>query len=331
MADSEPVGITVARLDRIPDPWKETFTPNDLPSRASILNDIYQKDPRDTKSSEIVRARQHEDFIGLTDQELDLKVPALVDACLAEMLEYETVAREPAEKRLAKLRQVAPSVTRVIDRSAPGDYYHLNKDDKYKHDPSMQGGDRVRSDQSAILAIVLSGIKENWPDSELLLFLNQHILGNNNEGLNKLREKAKGAVRNSGIRLAYSGQEDEVKAIQTVLDQKNVFIPKECVDFVGPEGIVDTLAQTKRFKEYLENNLKPGDAFVEAINLQGIRASRMAQMFGMVPPNTNYLIYAMPTIKDNMSSKYRKDEIQGTVFYALTAKASFDPAPHQII
>lgn len=331
MADYEPVGINAERFDRIPQPWTETFIPDNLPSRNSILEDIYQKCPTDTKSGEIIKAKQQKDFIGLTEQQLDFQVPALVDACLSEMLEFELTGRESAENRLAKLKQIARIVTRVIDRSAPGDYYHLNKGDKYKHDPSMQGGDRMRSDQAAILAIVLSGIKENWSDKQLLLFLNQHILFTDNEELNALRETAKRAVRHSGIRLVYSGQEDEIRAIRAVLNQKNVFIPKECVDFLGPEGITDTLDQTKRLAEYLKNNLEPREAFIEPINLQGIRASRMAQATQMVPTGNSYVVYAMPTIGDSRSLEYRKDEIKGTVFYVLTGKASFNPVPYKLI
>lgn len=323
MTDTEPAGITFERLDRIPNPWNETFTAKDLPPRSTLIDD--------TRHEEVVRAKQHAEYIGLTNQELDQRVPKLIDACLSEMLEYETVGREPAEKRLAKLKEIAPTITRVIDRSAPGDYYHLNKNDKYKYDPSMQGGDRVRSDQAAILAIVLAGIKQNWPDHELLLFLNQHVLRNDNPELNALREKARQAVRDSGIRIAYSGEAHEIGPIRTALNQKNVFIPKESVDFVGPEGIKDTFTQTEKFAGYLKSNLKLKDAFIEGINLQGIRANRMARVADMVPPDTNYFIYAMPTVKGSRSSEYRGREIKGTVFYALTGKGSFEPVFHQII
>ena len=323
MTNIEPVGITVARLDRIPRPWNEAFSPTDLPLRTPILEKIYL--------NELPKAKQHKNFIGLTDEQLELQVPALVDACLAEMLEYETLARESAQKRLAKLKEIAPSVTRVIDRSAPGDYYHLNKTDKYQFDPAMQGGDRLRSDQAAILAVVLAGIKQGWEDKDLLLFLNQHVLLNDNEELNALREKAKRAIKDSGIRIAYSGEAHEIDPIRTVLNQKNVFIPKDCVDFVGPEGIKDTYTQAEKFREYLQANLKSGDSFIEPINLQGIRASRMAGAVGMIPEGTSYYIYAMPTVKGERSQEYRDREIKGTVFYALIAKASFDPTPHKII
>jgi len=334
MSDHEPVAINTTSLEKIPNPWNDAFSEVNLPPHNLILEELYHV--RSTgeppgKDGEVIRAKQSEGFIEMADSELDIKVTDLVDSCLKEMLEYETIARESPEKRLAKLKQIAPYVTHIIDRSAPGDYYHLNKDDKYKDDPVMQGADRVRSDQTAILTIVLSGIKENWLDRELLLFLNQHVLLNDNEGLNALREKAKEAVRKSGIRLVYNGREDEVKAIKTVLNQKNIFIPKECVDFLGPEGIINTIDQTKMFAEYLKRNLNLGDAFLEAINLQGIRASRFAQAFSMTPPDTNYFIYAMPTVKDDRSLKYRNDEIRGTVFYALTGKASFDPCPHELI
>lgn len=330
MTNNEPVGINAARLDRIPNPWNEEFIPSDLSLRASILEEIY-KTPVDRRFGEIARARQNKDFIGLTHQQIDLQIPALIDACLDEMLKYETVGREPAEKRLAKLKKVAPSITRVIDCSSAGDYYHLNKNDMYQTDPSMQGADRLRSDQTAILAIVLAGIKQGWEDKDLLLFLNQHILLTDNEELNSMREKAKQAIRDSGIRIAYSGKAYEIDPIRTVLNQKNIFIPKECVDFVGPEDIKDTYTQAEKFKEYLNANLKPGDSFIEAINLQGIRANRIAGAIGMVPKASNCYIYAMPTIKGEKSAEYRKGELRGTVFYALVGKVAFEPTPHQII
>ncbi len=330
MTDTEPVGINATRLERIPNPWNETFSSTDLPQASAIIGSVFKQDLNDRTGSEVARAQVHKDYIGFSQAELHEKVPALINSCLSEMLSYETVGREPAELRLTKLKTIAPSITHVIDRSAPGDYYHLNKNDKYKHDPAMQGGDRVRSDQAAILAIVLAGIKENWPDEDLLLFLNQHVLTNDNEALNALREKAKQAVTSSGIRIAYSGEAHEINPIKIALSQKNVFIPKESVDFVGPEGIHDTFTQGVEFKKYLEANIVPGNSFIEPINLQGIRASRMAQTIGMVPPETNYFIYAMPTTKHE-SMPYRENEIKGTVWYALTGKGSFDPVSHTLI
>ena len=322
MTNTEPSGITMQRIDRIPNPWGEKFEKNDLPSSAIIQQDV--------KQNEIIRAKKDPNFIELDDRQIDIQIPNLVNSCLDEMLYIETVGREPSTQRLAKLKTVAPSITRVIDRSAPGDYYHLNKNDKYKNESSMQGGDRVRSDQAAILAIVLSGIAGGWPDGELLLFLDQHILLNNNKKLNALQEKAKQAVRNSGIRIAYCGLAEEISPIKRVLNQRHIFIPKESVDFVGPEGITDTFTQTIELKDYLAANLRPGDSFIEGINLQGIRGNRMAEIVHMKPEDTNYFIYAMPTTKEG-SEKYRENEIKGTVFYALTGKAAFEPVTHQIV
>ncbi len=330
MIDNESVGITRERINQIPDTWNQPFTPNDIPSVASILEEVNQ-DPNLENKGEISKAKANKDYIGLTDDELAIRIPEFINSCLLEMTQYEEVSRQPAEERLRKLREVAPTVTRIIDLAAPGDYYHLVKEDRFKGDPPMRGADRVRSDQAAILGIVLAGIKENWPEEDLLLFLNQHVLTTDNPQLNGLREKAKQALQNSGIRLVYAGREDEVQAIKTVLNQKNIFIPKECVDFIGPEGIDNTIDQTRRIKEYLHDNLRPGDSFIEPLNIQGIRSMRMANKYGMVPQDTNAFVYAMPTATGETALGYRRREIRGAVFYSLTDQATFAPVVHKVI
>ncbi len=326
MTDTEPVGITRDRIGQIPDARSlpfEPFAPDGIPSASSILESV--------NHDEIPKAKANKDYNGKTDEELGIGIPQLVDDCLSEMMLYEKISRQSAKERLEKLREVAPSVTRIVDFSAPGDYYHLTKEDRFKKEPAMIGADRVRSDQAAILAIVLAGIKENWPEEELLLFLNQHVLTSDNPELNKLREKAKQAVTKSGIRLVYSGREDEVKAIETVLNQKNIFIPKECVDFLGPEGIENTVGQIRETKKYLGKYLKDGDSYIVPINVQGIRGMRMAEEYQMTPPGTKALVYAMPTSTGESAFNYRSGEVKGTVFYYLTKKASLNPADRRII
>src|SRR3989344_4066717 len=133
MSDNEPTGINRAILDRIPNPWNETFERKDLPSKESILTGIHKVHPSDwAEKGEIQRARENNNYIGLTDQEMDTMLPTFIDSLLDEMYTYETLGREPLEKRLTRLKQIAPFITRVIDRSAPGNYYHLNKADKYQ-------------------------------------------------------------------------------------------------------------------------------------------------------------------------------------------------------
>ena len=332
MTDFEPVVITKGRLNQIPTPWNEPFNSIvDLPMGLVILDEVFYepKDPKnpDDKPGEVLKAKNDSNYIGLTDEDLKTKVPWLVADCINEMSEYELAARQPAIERLKKLREIAPKIKRIIVRSAPGDYKHLNKNDRYKDDPAMQGADRLRSDQAAILAIVLAGIKEGWSEQNLLLFLNQHILTNDNEELNELREKAVQTVADSGIRLVYTGREDEIKSIKILLTQKHIFIPKESVDILGPEGIDNTIDQTREFAKYLKDNLAPGDGFIEPINIQGIRSMRMAAAYEMIPSGTSAYTYAMPTSGGYKSQEYKKGEIRGTVFYALTKQASFDPAP----
>ena len=323
MTDFEPVVITKGRLNQIPTPWNEPFNSIvDLPMGLVILDEVFYepKDPKnpDDKPGEVLKAKRDSNYIGLTDEDLKTKVPWLVADCINEMSEYELAARQPAIERLKKLREIAPKIKRIIVRSAPGDYKHLNKNDRYKDDPAMQGADRLRSDQAAILAIVLAGIKEGWSEQNLLLFLNQHILTNDNEELNELREKAVQAVADSGIRLVYTGREDEIKSIKILLNQKHIFIPKESVDILGPEGIDNTIDQTKEFAKYLKDNLAPGDGFIEPINIQGIRSMRMASAYEMIPSGTSAYTYAMPTSGGYKSQEYKKGEIRGTIFYALT-------------
>ena len=336
MSDTEPVVITAGRLNQIPTPWNEPFNSDiDLPHGYAILDEVFYepKDPKnpDDKPGEVLKAKLDASYIGITDEDLKTKVPWLVADCINEMSEYELAARQPAIERLKKLREIAPKIKRIIVRSAPGDYKHLNKNDRYKDDPAMQGADRLRSDQAAILAIVLAGIKEGWSEQNLLLFLNQHILTNDNEELNELREKAVQAVAKSGIRLVYTGRKDEIKSIKILLTQKHIFIPKESVDVLGPEGIDNTIDQTREFAKYLKNNLAPSDAFIEPVNIQGIRSMRTAAPYEMIPPGIKAYVYAMPTMSAPTSLEYKKGEIKGTIFYALTKQASFDPAPHTMV
>lgn len=336
MTDFEPVVITKGRLNQIPTPWNEPFNSFvDLPMGLVILDEVFYepKDPKNAndKPGEVMKAKLDANYIGMSDEKLGTEIPNLVSACLEEMVGYETAARRPVAERLKKLREIAPTIKRIIVRSAPGDYKHLNKNDRYKDDPAMQGADRLRSDQAAILAVVLAGIKEGWSEQDLLLFLNQHILTNDNEELNNLREKASMAVAKSGIRLVYTGREDEIKAIKTVLNQKHIFIPEESVDILGPEGIDNTIDQTRELAKYLKKNLIPGDGFIEPTNIQGIRSMRAAAACEMIPPGITAHVYAMPTLGGSKSLEYKKGEIKGTVFYALTKQASFNPAPYTMV
>ena len=332
MSDTEPVGITQKRLDQLPAVWHERFELSDLPHGLVILDNVFHQ-PRNSedKPGEVLNAKKHPDYIGKTDQELYKFVSDLISDCLTEMADYERISREPVEERLKHLKEVATIITRILIPSAPGTYYRLNKEDRYKDDPAMQGAGRLREDQAALLAIVIAGIKEGWPDEELLVFLKEHVLTSNNQKLNALREKARGAVLHTGIRLAYSGREDEIKAVDRVLNQTNSFIPRDCVDFLGPEGVDNTVDQIKKYKEYLQSNLKPGKAYIIPINAQGIRSMRMAGAFHMVPPETTTYVYAMPTLTGWQAEDYRTKEIKGTVFYTLTNQASFTPTPHTLI
>jgi len=333
MPDTEPVGITQNRLSLISAPWNEPFIPNDLPTAASILEKVFQKpdSEKKIKAGEVINAKNEADYIGMSNEELKVEVPRLINKCLDEMSPYETISRKPAKERLVDLKKIADDVTIVLVRSSAGDYYHLNKEDRYKDDPSMQGAERVRSDQATILAIVLAGIKAKWPDEELLLFLNQHVLTDDNQQIQALREKARQAILDSKIRIVYTGREDEVWAANIVLRQKNIFIPSERVDILDPKEIDNTVDQTKKLAEYLHNNLQPGEAVIEPSNIQGIRSMRMAKACGMIPPHNKAYIYAMGTVGGEKSLKYRTDEVKGTVFYALTGQAAFDPAPYTII
>jgi len=181
------------------------------------------------------------------------------------------------------------------------------------------------------LAIVIAGIKNEWPEEELLLFLNTHVLTNDDPKLNALKEKARKAVQKSGIRLVYSGRPDEASAIERVLSKQNVFIPRDSVDILPPNEVDNTLDQTRQFKKYLQERMKDGEAFIEPTNIQGIRSSRMDQKQSMIPPGIQGYIYAMPTVVDDAAKDYRKKEVKGALKYALVGQATFEPSSHELI
>ncbi len=338
MSDSEPFGqtgaITHESLPKIPNPWDDEYDVADLPTYIDILsqvNPIGIGMRASIPTAEVYKAQNHQDYIGLTESQLDEAVPKFIHACLAEMNQYETISRESSKIRLEKLRKIAPNIKVILDRSAPGDYYHLFKDDRMKDVPATRGADRLRSDQAAILAIVIAGINQGWEEDDLLLFLDKHVLTNDDPKLNALQDKAKAAIRESGIRIAYSGRPDEALAIDAVLHQRHIFIPKENVDILPPEEVDNTLDQNRQFKEYLAKNLKAGESYIEPTNIQGIRSMRMAEKHSMIPPKRKGYVYAMPTNTDVQAVQYRSNEIKGALYYWLTGQASSVPAPHEVI
>ncbi|PIZ62478.1 hypothetical protein COY16_04140 [Candidatus Roizmanbacteria bacterium CG_4_10_14_0_2_um_filter_39_13] len=317
-------------MSLIPDRRKEFYTRDTLPKADVILRALYQKEELDKniKPGEIERAKSdHKKFIGLAN----LEIEKLVDDCIDEMDTYETISREPPEERLRKIRLIAHDTDLVVVYSAPGDYYHDRKKDRYQNDPAMVAADRLRDDQAAILAIVIAGIRENWSDHDLLLFLEKHVLTNDDPILNNLKEDARQAVAKHKIRIVYTGREDEVAVVERIRKKKNLFIPGECIDILPPENIDNTVDQTKELGAYLKKNLAKGEKFIVPMNLQGGRSMRMANEFGMIPEHTHAIVFAMPTMVGPDAINYRTGEIKGTVYRVLTGDASFEPAPHIII
>lgn len=349
MSDSElygPTGaITIERLPLIPNPRSIPYREGDLPTMFDILAAVSHQDTDSTISAgEISRAKLDKRYIGLSDNELGNQVPTFINKCLEEIDLYEKISRRDVKERLKALREIASRVKVIFCRSAAGDYYHFFKNDRMKtgnfyssdkkdstkHDPASLAADRLRSDQTAILAIVLAGINAEppWPDEELLLFLSKHILTNDDKDLNALKEKARNAVQNSGIRITYSGRIDEEKAIRTVLRQPGSFIPEECVDILPPK-VDNTVDQTKQFKAFLEDlKLENGDIVIEPINIQGIRSRRADKLYEMIPPGISAYTYAMAT---SDAATLRANEIKGGIYNWLTGQASSDPAPHELI
>jgi len=193
---TEPAGVRI-RMYEIPVPGNEPFSKASLPTSASIITGLFQQaDPQNKiKGGEVFNARQSKDLLekyqDRSDADLIPDVSKVVQDSLNEIIEYQTLSREPVTVRLAKLKEIASSVTRVVVQSAPGNYYDPEKEDRYKGISATNGLDRLRSDQGAILSIVLSGIKNgDWTDEELMLFLNKHILTNDDQKLNALRHKS---------------------------------------------------------------------------------------------------------------------------------------------
>ncbi len=319
--------ITPYNIHSIEGPWKTAFQPSiHLPTEKSVMDRILEEDGEAEKAE-----------IDPNNERIIKDVRKLISDCRIEMLRYERVARRPANKRLKDLRHVAESIDLIIDISAPGNYYFLNKDDRYFQNQVMQGEDRRRSDQAAILSIVLAGIKAGWPEQELLLFLEQHVLTDKNVELNALKIKARQTLSQSNLKLIYVGRDDEIGPVRRVLD-KNSFIPKEYVKVLGPEKGDSTLGQADLLKKFFLDSFDDSKGIMMPINVQGPRTLRiLAATTGLSYANNLY-IYAMPTSTEGSDPtiatdaiEYRVRELKGTAYYCMLKKAAFKPLPYILI
>lgn len=315
-----------------------TITPNYLNSLAYELTNPYpqalfpQKEDiaREVMPDEVERAKQSSQYVNIPNDKLPDEVDKFIESYLKEMTQYEQVARQSPQERLRKLKEIAPRIKKVVVRSAPGDYKHAFKKDKYKDIPAMQAADRLRADQAAMLAVVLAGIREGWDDEILLSFLNTRVLRDFNPQIDRYREMARNAVVKRGIRIVYTGNENEVYAMQKLLShENNTWIPKDSVDVLDHSHINDTLDQTKQLTEHL-SRLKTGDGFIELTNVQGARSARMDQMHGLIPDGCMGYQFVMPTSGEGELA-YRTGEVKGALYYWLSGNASEKPAPYVLI
>ncbi|OGK12779.1 hypothetical protein A3A93_02695 [Candidatus Roizmanbacteria bacterium RIFCSPLOWO2_01_FULL_38_12] len=102
-------------------------------------------------------------------------------------------------------------------------------------------------------------------------------------------------------------------------------------DILPPDDIDNSIDQTIQIGDYLRNNLRQNEAFMEVINTQGIRSMRMAKQQNMIPDSAQAYVYAMPTVGGPQAMEYRTREVKGTVFYALTGQSSFGAAKYELI
>jgi hypothetical protein len=179
MAFSES-NVVSATVDVVPNPLLEPYTISDFPNTEQLVEQMLMTNVDPTKGGEVQRAQLTAHPLIMPESMLREGLRGAVQDCITEMRNLEAVAREPAEQRLERLKLVAPQISTVLDFSAAGDYYHYRKNDRYEHSRTAWGMDRVRADQAAILAIVLSGIRQGWQDADLLSFLNLYIFTNNN-------------------------------------------------------------------------------------------------------------------------------------------------------
>ncbi|MDO8566247.1 MAG: hypothetical protein Q7S04_03630 [Candidatus Moranbacteria bacterium] len=298
-----------------------SYKREDLPTVQEIWEQIQ------AVNGEVNRAREHKNFQEIPADQLH----QCIEDCLNEIDAIERAARNKEKWKISA--EMAQRRHLIVNLAAPGTYYLSSKNDKYRDKPWATLLDRERADTSAILGIQIAAQTTGQNHS---LFTKSRILDGLDPDLNRLRPDVHESIEASGTHFLYIGTEQEGDAIRKVLASPTSFIPEDVVTIID-QSIGNTLDSIHALKQFLQSSYPPGETthgkplsidFV--MGAQALRTLRMCNKFDVIPSEALVNLFPMATPQSGIR-EYPKNEISGTIYYALTNDASLKPVPYSLM
>lgn len=297
-------------------PRDEAFDSTILPQPSVIIDQMSQ---RDREFDDIVKENPE-----TTKEKLVEKAGDILPVIRNEIAENE--ARSRHRTTIDDLKSYASQVEVVVLITRPGNYFKMNKidDPAYNTNEMLYGAERLNDDSGAALAIAIAGIQTGiLSEDEIKLFLDVQLFTGKDPKLEILKSKAHQDLRQSGIRIVYTGKRSETDEITQKLYNPRalykLFVPLDLVDFLDPNRISNTDSQVVLLNEYLESKGIQGQNALMVTD--AVQVSRLGRFLARVNQSLS-LFHIRPT-STKMPEKYAEyaaGEMRGTYRAIMTGK-----------
>lgn len=248
-------------------------------------------------------------------------VSEFISGAISVLNQMEAAAKNP---RFPKTKEEAERIKALWIKTAPGDYFHAEKDDRWKDKPWAKWMDRKRDNYAfqigRQITEVLSGQKldNNWP-------------------------KAKEIIKSYGPLIIYNGRSDESHAFSEAVKipwlripdglmypAEKTYVLQPTLGFDPNANMFDTI---RTFKLPMGMKMQQGEEIGVIVHApQAVRFLYALGMYNVIPSGVNIRMFPMPTPPGGFPD-YPLQELRGMVNYRFIAdppKLAEKAFPHKV-